>query len=144
MRLLLHNLCQSFRAFLRAPFSWKFLKIGSVIAYSFVKTSRLAHPCPSHGSDDQGSLCNILLIGCVKFCSRLYILLYNIEQYLGEDLKFTDSKTNKKRFRCKPHTVRQNLIQVNDLRVRWKKSLGSPFECLKYFKFWGCTLDWNK
>ena len=97
-----------FESILRVPFSWKFSKIGTLIAYSFVKnglyrvrnrkcspyfcregvvpvphpvpTSRLARSCPSHDSDQQVSLCSILFIGCVKFCSRLYVGIHSSGQ----------------------------------------------------------------
>ena len=32
------------------------------------------HPCPTQNSVFQASHCSTLLIGCVKFCSRLYML----------------------------------------------------------------------
>ena len=57
-------------------------------------TSRLARPCPSHGSDHQGSLClcNTLLFGCVKFCTRLYIDIDNMNGKTFAWLSFIWSK----------------------------------------------------
>ena len=72
------NFKQSLRVLVRAPFSWKFLKIDSIIFYSFVKHDPNLQigwptPAPSHGSDHQGYLCSISLIRSVKFCSHLYV-----------------------------------------------------------------------
>ena len=41
---------------------------------------------PHHGSDHQSSLCSILLIGCVKFCSRLYDFTLDEAPKLGPRL----------------------------------------------------------
>ena len=32
------------------------------------------HPCHAYNSVYQGSHCSALLIGCVKYCSRLYVM----------------------------------------------------------------------
>ena len=39
-------------------------------------TSIWTHPCHAYNSVYQGSHCSALLIGCVKYCSRLYICRY--------------------------------------------------------------------
>ena len=40
------------------------------------------HPCHAYNSVYQGSHCSALLIGCVKFCSRLYMYYYVISYHI--------------------------------------------------------------
>ena len=102
------NLTQSLKLFLRAPFSWKFLKIGSVIVYSFVKkhplpSSRLARPYPSHPTLTErqfmqcftNRVCNILFPYVYKGFNQCNFLL--TRPYIFYSGSFKEVKIQKNR-----------------------------------------------
>ena len=82
-------------SFLRVPFSWKFLKIGSVIVYSFVKNFpnlQVGWPSPFPPTPQNRKSVYIhsnLQIGCVTFCSRLYLSILFFLNCIICNLKYT-------------------------------------------------------
>ena len=59
------------------PFDWKFLKIGSVTVYSFVRNIPnliliSIHSCSFHSSEYQGCLCNKQYLVWLDTCSRVH------------------------------------------------------------------------
>ena len=71
---------QSFRDFPRSPVFWEIVENclskcqGHNKTHSLL-TSRLARPCPSHGSKYQGGLFNKQELVWLNFCTRVYLML---------------------------------------------------------------------